>query len=169
MPIAELIHSSLFLGMHSTNEKTRVSCKNYFVERLSAQVSMSLEHIGGCDHVIWLYPRELQDAYYPFMDNLHTMIDMSRLPYSEDVIRLALEDSQIPVLSMYDQLLVALAKSQKATIYTVNKELLNQGTFPVCSPEFSEEKSFPNFLESLYRISLQLRIPDSQLTGDHHV
>lgn len=166
---SELIHSSLFLGMHSTNEKTRVSCKNYFVERLSTQVGMSLEHIGGCDHVIWLYPRELQDAYYPFMDNLHTMMEMSRLPYSEDVIRFALEDSQISVLPMYDQLLVALAKIRKATIYTVNKELLNQSIFPVCSPELSEEKSFPDFLESLYQTSLQLRIPDSQLTGKHYV
>lgn len=168
MSIIQFIHSSLFLGMHSTNEKTRVSCKNYFVDRLSAKVTMSFEHIGGCDHIIWLYPRDVQDAYYPFMDNLHTIMDMNRLSYSKDVVRLALEDSQ-KNLSMYDKLLVALAKSQKGKIYTVNKELLNQKSVPVCSPDFSDEKSFPNSLESLYQTSLQLKIPDSQLIKPNHV
>lgn len=166
---AELIDSSLFLGMHSVNEEIRIACKNYFVERLQTKVGMSLEHIGGCDNIIWLYPRDLQDAYYPFMDTLHTVMKMSRLPYKEDNIKVALTDSQLQALPLYDRLLIALAKSRKEVVYTVNKHLLTKRDLPVYYPQLSPEKNFPEGLEHLYQISLQLRIPDSQLTSDRYV
>ncbi|WP_026736060.1 DUF6190 family protein [Fischerella sp. PCC 9605] len=164
----ELIDSSLFLGMHSVNEEIRISCKNYFVGRLQKTIGMSLEHVGGCDNIIWLYPRELQDAYYPFMDTLHTIMKMNRLPYEDNDIKIALADSQLQALPMYDRLLIALAKSRKEVVYTVNKQLLSKGNLPVCNPQFSHEKSFPDFLEHLYQTSLQLRIPNSQLTSDYY-
>lgn len=165
----ELIDSSLFLGMHSVNEEIRVSCKNYFVERLHTTIGMSLEHIGGCDNIIWLYPRELQDAYYPFMDTLHTRMKMNRLPYKEDDIKVALVDSQLQALPIYDRLLIALAKRRKEVVYTVNKQLFTKSELPVCKPQISTEKSFPDCLEQLYQTSLNLRIPDNQLTSEHYV
>lgn len=42
---------------------------------------MPLEEVGICDDLVWKMPRDIQDMYYPFMDNLHSMLDMSRLPY----------------------------------------------------------------------------------------
>ncbi|MDZ8186234.1 MAG: DUF6190 family protein [Nostoc sp. ChiSLP02] len=164
----ELIDSSLFLGMHSVDEETRIVCKNYFVERLETTISMSLEHVGGCDNIIWLYPRELQDAYYPFMDTLHTIMNIDRLPYQENDINRALTDSELQALPMYDKLLIGFAKNRKKTVYTVNKKLLNNDKLPVCNPTTSEEKSFPDSLEKLYQISLLLRIPDIQLTSDYY-
>jgi hypothetical protein len=168
MLTTELIDSSVFLGMHSVNEEIRISCKNYFVERLQTTIGMSLEHIGGCDNIIWLYPRELQDAYYPFMDTLHTIMKMNRLPYKENDIKVALADSELQALSMYDRLLIAFAKNRKQVVYTVNKQLLNGNYLPVCHPEFKSEKPFTDFLEDLYQTSLKLRIPDSKLTSKYY-
>ncbi|MDZ8237252.1 MAG: DUF6190 family protein [Nostoc sp. ChiQUE01a] len=164
----ELIDSSLFLGMHSIDERTRIVCKNYFIERLQTTISMSLEHVGGCDNIIWLYPRELQDVYYPFMDTLHTIMNIKRLPYDENDIIIALTDSELQALSMYDKLLMGFAKNRKKLVYTVNKKLLNSGNLPIHNPQLSEEKSFPESLEKLYQVSLQLRIPDIQLTSDYY-
>lgn len=164
----ELIDSSVFLGMHSVNEEIRISCKNYFIERLQTTIGMSLEHIGGCDNIIWLYPREVQDAYYPFMDTLHTIMNMNRLPYQENDIQLALTDSQLQPLPIYDRLLIALAKNRQQLVYTVNKQLLDKNYLPVRYPEFESEKNFPKFLEDLYQTSLQLRIPDNQLTSRYY-
>lgn len=168
MSPTELIDSSVFLGMHSVNEEIRISCKNYFVERLQTTIGMSLEHIGGCDNIIWLYPRELQDAYYPFMDTLHTIMNMNRLPYKENDIKLVLADLELQVLPMYDRLLIALAQNRNLVVYTVNKHLVNANYLPVRYLEFKSEKNFPNFLEDLYQTSLKLRIPDSQLTSDYY-
>ena len=162
----ELIDSSLFLGMHSISEEIRVACKNYFIERLQSRVCISLEHVGSCDEIIWGYSRELQDAYYPFMDTLHTVMKMQKFSYQEEELRIALNDPNLKALSMYDRLLIALAKSRHKTVFTVNQKLLNQGDLPVSRPPLSAEKSFPNTLEQLYQRSLKLRIPDSQLTND---
>ncbi|MCF2149643.1 DUF6190 family protein [Desmonostoc muscorum LEGE 12446] len=164
----ELIDSSLFLGMHSINEETRIVCKNYFVERLQTTISMSLEHVGGCDNIIWLYPRELQDAYYPFMDTLHTIMNIKRLPYEENDIKIALTDSELQALPMYDRLLIGFAKNRKKIVYTVNKKLIDSGKLPVFNPPISQEKSFPESLEKLYQVSLQLKIPDIELTSDYY-
>lgn len=168
MSPTELIDSSVFLGMHSVNEKIRISCKNYFVERLQTTIGMSLEHIGGCDNIIWLYPRELQDDYYPFMDTLHTIMKMNRLLYKENDIKVALADAQLQPLPIYDRLLIALAKNRKGVVYTVNKHLLAKNYLPICYPKFKSEKNFPEFLEELYQTSLKLRIPDNQLTSEYY-
>lgn len=126
---------------------------------------MSLEHIGGCDNIIWLYPRELQDAYYPFMDTLHTVMNINRLPYEENEVKIAFNDPQLQGLSMYNKLLIALAKSRNKVVYSVNQQLLNQEKLQVLEPKLSQEKSFPDFLDKLYQTSLQLRIPDNHLLG----
>jgi Family of unknown function (DUF6190) len=156
----ELIDSSLFLGMHSENEEIRIACKNYFIERLQISIGMSLEHVGGCDNIIWLYPSKVQDDYYPFMDLLHTVMKISRLPYTEDIIRIALADLSLKSLSMYDSLLIAFAKSAKKVIYSINNHLLARKDLPIFKPSLSPEKEFPETLEILYQNSLKLRIPD---------
>lgn len=169
-PVRELIDSSLFLGMNSSNETTRIACKNFFVDRLKTQttIAMSLEHIGGCDRVVWMYSREVQDAYYPFMDNLHTVMQMIRLPYQENDIKVALHDSQLQDTPMYNRLLIAYAKNRNQVLFTVDKRLSIGKHLSVCHPHFKSEQQFPNFLEELYQKSLALRIPDSLLTSEHY-
>ena len=152
----EYIDASVFLGMHSADEKTRIACKNYFVTRLNDQVGMSLEQVGKCDDVIWQYSREEQDAYYPFMDNLHTVMDIQRLGYDEKDIQEATNNPDLQDLEISDRLTAGMAIARGAELYSVNPKLV--GKDYVHSPEASKELSFPQALEELYKQSLEVRI-----------
>lgn len=176
----EYIDASTFLGMHSPDEKVRVACKNYFVKRLGDQIGMSLEQVGKCDDTIWQYPREQQDAYYPFMDNLHTVMDIQRIPYTEKDISEAEFNPWLHGLDISDRLTVGMALAQKGILYTVNPNLINfkpkaplnrlgqevTGLDPkwyditdvIRHPELSEELNFPQELEELYQKSLAVKI-----------
>lgn len=152
----EYIDASVFLGMHSTDKKTRIACKNYFVTRLNDQVGMSLEQVGKCDDVIWQYSREEQDAYYPFMDNLHTIMDIQRVGYNEKDIQEASTNPDLQDLSITDRLTAGMAIAREAQLYSVNPKLV--GKDYVHSPEAGKELSFPQALEELYQQSLKVRI-----------
>ncbi|MBI2549361.1 hypothetical protein HYW21_08490 [Candidatus Woesearchaeota archaeon] len=152
----EYIDASVFLGMHSTDERIRVACKNYFVNRLNDQVGMSLEQVGKCDDVIWEYSREEQDAYYPFMDNLHTVMDIQRIAYDEKDIREATTNPDLQDLSIADRLTAGMAIARGAELYSVNPKLA--GRDYVRSPEAGEELSFPQELEKMYQKSLEVRV-----------
>jgi len=152
----EYIDASIFLGMHSKNEKIRIVCKNYIVRRLNNQISMSLEQIGICDNIIWQYPREQQDAYYPFMDNLHTIMNICRVSYTEKDIREAIKNPQLQDLNISDRLTVAMVWVQGAELYSVNPLLKCRDS--VHFPEAGKELTFPLQLEKLYQQSLAVRI-----------
>jgi len=152
----EYIDASVFLGMHSTDEKTRVACKNYFVNRLNDKIGMSLEQVGECDDVIWQYSREEQDAYYPFMDNLHTVMDIRRVAYDERDIQEATNNPKLQELSITDRLTAGMAIAKGAELYSVNPKLV--GRDYVRSPEAGKELSFPLELEEMYQKSLEVRI-----------
>ncbi len=152
----EYIDASVFLGMHSTDEKTRIACKNYFVTRLNDQVGMSLEQVGKCDDVIWQYSREEQDAYYPFMDNLHTIMDIQRVGYNEKDIQEATTNPNLQDLDISNRLTAGMAIARGAELYSVSPKLA--GKDYVRSPEAVKELSFPQALEELYQQSLEVRI-----------
>ena len=152
----EYIDASVFLGMHSTDEKTRIACKNYFVTRLNDRVEISLEQVGKCDDVIWQYSREKQDAYYPFMDNLHTIMNILRVAYTEKDIQEATTNPKLQDLSISDRLTAGMVIARGAELYSVNQKLV--GKEYVRSPEASKELSFPQDLEDLYQQSLEVRI-----------
>ncbi len=152
----EYIDASVFLGMHNADEKTRIACKNYFVSRLNAEVGMSLEQVGKCDDVIWHYSREEQDAYYPFMDNLHTIMDIQRVGYDEKDIQEATTNKNLQDLGISDRLTAGMAIARGAELYSVNPNLM--GRDHVRSPEVGAELSFPSELEKLYQQSLEVRI-----------
>lgn len=175
----EHIDASLFLGMHSKDEKTRIACKNYFVSRLNAKVGMSLEQVGKCDDVIWQYPREQQDAYYPFMDNLHTLMDIERIPYNEKDIQEAQFNQRLCSLDLSDRLTAGMALIRGAVLYSINPQLVNFKPKPpvdrlgrevtldskwfevsdfIRSPEIGNEQTFPSELEALYQQSLVVRL-----------
>jgi len=152
----EYIDASVFLGMHSKDEQTRVACKNYFVERLDDKVGMSLEQVGKCDDVIWQYSREAQDAYYPFMDNLHTVMAIERTPYTERDIQEAMGNPELQDLDISDRLTAGVALARGATLYSVNPNLAERDS--VSQPQAGEELTFSEELEKLYQQSLEVRI-----------
>lgn len=153
----DFVDYSLFMGMHSPDQRTRVACKNYFVNSCQKRIGMSLENIGMCDALVWGLPREIQDAYYPFMDALHTVAAIEKLAYTAIDLRAALDDPRLKSLSLQDRLSVAMAMNKGGTLFTTSRTLLARGDLPVREPSRSEsERTFSPMLEALYRESLRL-------------
>ncbi|MBU1111337.1 MAG: DUF6190 family protein [archaeon] len=155
----EFIDASVFLGMHSPNEKIRIACKNFFVKRLNQSVTMSLEQVGKCDDVIWsCFTDEEQAEYYPFMDRLHTMMKIKRIPYSNNDVQVSLSEFNLACLPLFGKLTLGMAMSKEGILYTVDPTLL-VGDLPVkLLVGDDEELSFPEELEKHYQRSLKVRI-----------
>jgi len=180
----EYIDASVFLGMHSKDEPTRITCKNYFVERLTTNIGMSLEQVGKCDDVIWRLPREQQDVYFLFMDHLHTIMNIDRTPYDDGDISAASFNQHLRGLDISERLTMGMAIARRGVLYTINPKLVNVrpsklkdrlgrevllerevadlsdiSRFPdVRFPQEGEERTFPTELERLYQQSLAVRI-----------
>jgi len=155
----DFIDAGLFLGMHSNDEPIRLACKGFFVQRLRASVTMSLEHVGHCDDVVWQCDRDVQDVYYPFMDNLHTDMQIVRRGYQEHDLRLALSSPRLDGLPMFDRLLLAMVIHAEGILHSVDERLLKRQDLPVRAPTATIEESFPAQLERLYQASRRLRVP----------
>ncbi|MGW4566354.1 DUF6190 family protein [Streptomyces sp. NPDC004561] len=163
---AEYADAALFLGMNSADERLRVACKAFFAARLDGTLVMSLEQVGRCDDVIWGYARELQDAYYPFMDNLHTVMDIRRVGYDEADLRRALDGTGIPdPLPVHERLLLGMVTGREGLLHTASPRLTRHPGLPVRAPAAADgpEPVFPGPLEALYRRSLALRVPAGAL------
>jgi Family of unknown function (DUF6190) len=162
----EFVDAFTFVGMHSSNESRRLSCKRFFVERLTRGVAMSLEHVGACDDVIWQRPREEQDAYYPFMDNLHTLMPISRRPYGAEDLRFALDSPLVKELPMSSRLLVAMVVNGRGILRTADPALFRRTYLPVRALDQGGEVVFPKPLEALYLQSLKLRFTYGENADD---
>ena len=70
------IDSKFLLSLHSSNEKKRISVKNFLVEKIrkNKKLYMSFEDVGKCDDHIWKFhkSKRKQDNYWPFIDLLQT-------------------------------------------------------------------------------------------------
>lgn len=152
----EFIDATIFMGMHSSDEKIRIACKIFFIGRIKKTVFMSLETVGKCDDVVWQFDRETQDAYYPFMDRLHTIMDIQRIPYDEKSLQARKAN---PQLNTFQQL--TLAQTHNGKLYTFDTALLDLKLNNVVSPKIpEEEKEFPDDLEKFYQGSLILRVAE---------
>lgn len=162
----EYADAALFLGMNSTDDKVRLACKAFFAAHLESRLVVSLEQVGLCDAVIWGFCRELQDAYYPFMDHLHTLMDIQRIGYEEADVRRATEDEEIPRdLPVHERLLLGMVINRNGLLRSVSPRLLSRPDLPVRPPEpaAGSPPAFPEPLKSLYRQSLALRVPAGAL------
>jgi Family of unknown function (DUF6190) len=155
--LLEFVDASVFMGMNSTDEDVRAACVSLFAERVSGRLTMSWEQVGRCDDIVWGYPRHVQDAYYPFMDNLHTDVRVDRLPYDEQDLAAAGDADRLPAP---DRLLLAMVANRGGVLYTLNPRLLASRRAPVRRPETPTggRTAFPDRLEQLYQESLVLRI-----------
>jgi hypothetical protein len=158
MMAEEFVDATIFLGMNSTDDSIRRTCASFFAARLGSRVGMSLEQIGRCDHVVWSYPREQQDAYYPFMDNLHTDLHFDRLGYEDQDLSAATDDRR--PLPAAERLMLAMVANRGGTLYTLNPRLLSLPAAPVRRPSArpSGHVGFPVGLDTLYQESLVLRV-----------
>ncbi len=156
---AEVVDATTFLGMHADKESVRTGCKTFFVQRLHRGVTMSLEHVGWCDDVVWGHPRSTQDAYYPFMDTLHTEMTIHRHGYDETDVQTAFSTPGLISLPMRERLLMGMVLRRGAVLHTTNPRLTARHDLPVAPVPPTGEQSFPAHLEQLYQSSLTLRIP----------
>ncbi|MFC4033254.1 DUF6190 family protein [Streptomyces polygonati] len=160
------VDATLFLGMNSTDEAVRVACKSFFASRLDGRVTMSLEQVGRCDDVVWRFPRAVQDAYYPFMDNLHTDMRIERLGYGRADLDAARDTPGLEALPAHERLLAGMVLARKGILYTASPRLLALGELPVLPPGGGAEAAFPAPLEEMYRTSLALRVTPARLWGE---
>jgi hypothetical protein len=163
MPSAPLIDASVFMGMHARDETTRVACVSFMAERFEAGVAMSWEQVGRCDDIVWGYDRDVQDAYYPFMDVLHSTMPFTRRPYDVCDLELALRDRRLAGLPLHEALTVAMAANRDTCLVTLSARLHERCGLPVQRPCGAPGMDFPAPVAGLYAASLRLRVDGSAL------
>jgi hypothetical protein len=157
-PTTTFADASLFMGMHSSLEATRIACKNFFVQRIGKRLIMTLDQVGLCDDIVWRKSRHLQDLYYPFMDQLHSLLAAERVPYSRTDIRRAHDDPRTRHLDGLRALLIARVCNDQGVLYTADPVLLNRPDLPVQACGVSAERAFPEPIEAAYQMSLAFRM-----------
>jgi hypothetical protein len=158
------IDATVFMGMHSEDQAIRRACKRFFVSRLTGSVTMSWEQVGRCDDLVWGYSRAVQDAYYPFMDVLHTEMTIVRTGYTEEDADRAFTLPELAGLPSHERLLLGQVVSHSGVLYTASPRLTGRDGLPVAAvPAARDEDVFPEHLEKLYQDSLVLTVASHTL------
>lgn len=149
--------ATVFLGMHAADDAVRIACKNFVAQQAPKTLWMLFEDIAVADHAIWQLPENIQTAYYPFMDALHSRLPIKRIPYNDKAIEGALALQRTKNLSARNALTLATIQSFDAVLFTLDTDRL---AFPFCQRVSAQhaECSFDEPLEQLYRASLRLRL-----------
>ena len=163
MSNSPLIDASVFMGMHAQDDDTRLACMSFMAARFEAGVVLSWEQIGRCDDIVWSYGRDVQDAYYPFMDVLHSTMSFARQPYDAADFDLALRDRRLAGLPMHEALAVAMASNRNASLVTISTRLHERRGLPVQRPAGTPGANFPEPVATLYAQSLRLRVDGGQV------
>jgi hypothetical protein len=163
MSSGPLIDASVFMGMHAHDDDTRLACMSFMAARFDTGVVLSWEQIGRCDDIVWSYARDIQDAYYPFMDVLHSTMSVARRPYDAADLELALRDPRLAGLPMHEALAVAMASNRNASLVTISDRLHERCGLPVRRPADTPAANFPEPVATLYAQSLRLRVDGGEL------
>ncbi|MFD0384054.1 DUF6190 family protein [Streptomyces stramineus] len=160
--------ASLFMGMHSKDPAVRAAATTFFAARLRQPVVMKLEEVGRCDDYIWQLPRDVQDAYYPFMDVLQSLMPIRRRPYDADALAAlaGLPAGPTAALRHRDRLLLASVVAARGELVTLNPRLipLAGSGLPVRTPGPAAGRGvFPAELDKLYEQSLALEADHAEL------
>lgn len=158
------VDATSFMGMHHENALIRERSVAFFRYAFHSTVFMNLEQVGLCDALVWQFPRAKQDAYYPFMDRLHTDMHIERSAYAYAEIRLALETKQLRDVRPWQALLAAQVLYHHGTLFTHDPEL--QG-LPCLKPHLGQfdrlletARKFPGSLDVLYQHSKALIVTE---------
>ncbi|MEV0125081.1 DUF6190 family protein [Streptomyces sp. NPDC050703] len=159
------VDAALFMGMHSTDPAVRASCAAFFAEHLHRPVVMTYEEVGRCDDLVWSYPRQEQDVYYPFMDVLHSLMPIRRRAYTPaDWQALAHLPARADGLELRERMLLASVLAAEGELVTVNPRLtaLAAEGMPVRTPGRASGavrfEDGDDVLDALYRTSLTLEV-----------
>ncbi len=158
-----IVDFTMFMGMHSDNERTRIACKNFFVEHADAPLYMPLDHVGMCDHIVWRHPYSVQAHYYPFMDVLHSTYQFKRFTYEPSVLAATPVPAESEGVAVSYALLRAASQRAHARLFSlidvsrrVEHASLKEGGLGV-------ERRFSGELELLYQQSRGLVVPEHLL------
>lgn len=154
---APFIDASVFLGMHHADDLIRQRSLAFFHSHFQRRARMNFEQVGICDAIIWRQPRRVQDVYYPFMDLLHSDMQILREGYAFAELEQALSDRQLRGLRPEQALLAAqVLASTAGTLFTHDPALLalpclasRLGDFDGLDPH----GAFPAELQDLYQAS----------------
>lgn len=150
------VDATVFLGMHHRDEPVRRRSLEFFRSYYARKVWMNFEQIGICDAVIWRQRREIQDLYYPFMDRLHSDMQIVREGYRRRELEIALAHPDLRSLRPEQALLAAQVLDRDGVLVTHDAAL--QHVPCVRSQLWDFESSapdavFPAELEALYETS----------------
>ncbi|GIG67290.1 DUF6190 family protein [Phytomonospora endophytica] len=159
-----VIDAALFMGMHAAEESARLACKSFFTSNLATPMLMPLEQVGLCDDLIWRLPRDTQDAYYPFMDNLHSLLCVERPGYGRGDAEIGFGSAALDGLPDHERLLLGFVLRKGGTLHTASPRLTGRTGLPVRGIETpGADRAFPKTLETLYEQSLKLTVPAADL------
>jgi len=161
---APFIDASVFLGMHHADELIRQRSLAFFRSHFERRARMNFEQVGICDAIIWRQPRRVQDVYYPFMDLLHSDMQILREGYAFAELELALNHRQLQELRPEQALLAAqVLQSSAGTLFTHDPALLALPCLASRLGDFDslgQRGSFPAELQDLYQASRAFILTD---------
>ncbi|MHC8305811.1 DUF6190 family protein [Pseudomonas sp. PB3P13] len=160
-PVIPVIDATVFMGMHHADQGIREQSLGFFNAFYSRRVLMSFGQIGICDAIIWKKSRQLQDVYYPFMDVLHTDMNIQRRGYCNKVLKRACLESDWAHLSVEKRLLAAQVVEHQHPFFTHDSALRELDTLKPFLQTFPSSKTgsvFPESLQSLYEQSCAMSI-----------
>ena len=152
------IDAYFFLGMHDSNPERRTQSLGFFTQDHPPILCMSLEQVGLCDEIIWRHSRQEQDAYYPFMDNLHSMLPIRRISYCRADLARTLRDQRLRHLPLTQACTVSQVINHRGKLYTHDPLLLDDAAVqPWIAPAPQQPpQGFDAPLDALYQHSLSL-------------
>jgi hypothetical protein len=151
-----VVDATVFLGMHHKDEVIRQRSLGFFRSHYSDHVWMNYEQVGVCDAVIWRQDRAVQDQYYPFMDRLHSEMQIVRGGYRVEELDLALGHPELKSLRPEQALLAAQALARATVLVTHDPDLR---AVPCMRPRLWDfppapaSAQFPAELQALYERS----------------
>lgn len=119
------IDATIFMGMHASANIIRNQSLALMSQLFDTTVFMNYEQVGLCDDYIWTFPREIQDNYYPFMDCLHSKMDIQRNPYNTKELNFINTNEHIKNsnLSCMQSLLISQVLNNEGVLYTHDAKL----------------------------------------------
>lgn len=150
---ALFVDATVFLGMHHEDVTKRNQALGFFSGNFRGRVFMNYEQVGICDAVIWRQNRHTQDLYYPFMDRLHSDMDIVRGGYHREDLEAAL---RLDGLEPEQALLLAQVVRNDAVLATHDPKLLQHPLLNEHRWRFGDEPApaLPAPLQALYQDSL---------------
>jgi len=160
------IDASAFMCMHCNDKKIANHTVGFFSNKFDHTLYMSLEQVGICDDIVWSYSRDIQDAYYPFMDRLHSEMNVIRTSYTRDDVQLALADPTLEGIRFCHALVLAQVINHHGHLYTGNSLLLNNPKLnSIVSPVHEAEPStFNEVMQDFYERSSVLTVHNDMIS-----